>query len=115
MTTYSVPVAAPVDTGRPVRWSPRDSVVILRLRGIDEVGLTFVAVLDRYLTDLERHGSTLWVVISSERVLSHLKAGGLYDRLGDEGIYQGSEWIGEATRTAVAAGGEWVEAHSPRA
>ena len=92
----------------------RDSVVILRLRGIDEVGLTFVAVLDRYLTDLERHGSTLWLVISSERVLSHLKAGGLYDRLGDEGIYQGSEWIGEATRTAVAAGSQWVEAHSPR-
>jgi hypothetical protein len=29
VTTYSVPVAAPVDTGRPVRWSPRDSVVIL--------------------------------------------------------------------------------------
>ena len=93
----------------------RDSVVILRLRGIDEVGLTFVAVLDRYLTDLEKHGSTLWLVLSSERVLTHLRAGGLYDRLGDEGIYRGSEWIGEATRRAVAAAGEWVEAHAPRA
>ena len=29
MTTYSVPVAAPVDTGRPVRWLARDSLVIL--------------------------------------------------------------------------------------
>jgi SulP family sulfate permease len=93
----------------------RDSVVILRLRGIDEVGLTFVAVLDRYLTDLQKHGSTLWLVISSERVLTHLKAGGLYDRLGDEGIHRGTEWIGEATRKAVAAAGEWVEAHAPRA
>ena len=76
----------------------RGSVVILRMRGIDEVGLTFVAVLDRYLTELEKQGSTLRLVISSERVLTHLKAGGLFDRLGDEGIYEGTEWIGEATR-----------------
>jgi SulP family sulfate permease len=89
----------------------RGSVVILRMRGIDEVGLTFVGVLDRYLTELEKHGSTLWIVISSERVLSHLKAGGLFDRLGEARIYQGTEWVGEATRHAVADGEEWVRSH----
>ena len=63
--------------------SSRGSVVILRMRGIDEVGLTFVGVLDRYLTELEQHGSTLRLVISSDRVRTHLQAGGLYDRLGE--------------------------------
>lgn len=91
----------------------RDSVVILRMRGIDEVGLTFVGVLDRYLSELEQHGSTLRLVISSDRVLTHLKAGGLYDRLGEDGIYIGTEWVGEATRRAVSDGREWVKLHDP--
>jgi SulP family sulfate permease len=104
--------AASVDEQLPeVDEDSRDSVVILRLRGIDEVGLTFVGVLDRYLTELEQHGSTMRLVISSDRVLTHLKAGGLYDRLGEGGIYTGTEWIGEATRHAVADGREWVRQH----
>ena len=35
----------------------RGSVVIVRLRGIDDLGLSSVAVLDRYLDDLEQHDS----------------------------------------------------------
>lgn len=106
--------AASVDEQLPaVDDESRDSVVILRMRGIDEVGLTFVGVLDRYLTELEKHGSTLRLVISSDRVMSHLKAGGLADRLGDEGIYVGTEWIGEATRRAVADSQEWIRRRDP--
>ena len=90
----------------------RGSVVILRLRGIDEVGLTFVAVLDRYLTELEKQGSTLRLVVSSERVMSHLQAGGLIERLGEDGVYEGTEWLGESTRRAVDDGQEWVRQHA---
>ncbi len=105
--------AAAVDEHLPkVDENSRGSVVILRMRGIDEVGLTFVSVLDRYLTELEKRGSTLRLVISSERVLTHLKAGGLADRLGAEGIYEGTEWVGESTRRAYADATEWVRRHS---
>ncbi|GAA1991344.1 SulP family inorganic anion transporter [Microbacterium pumilum] len=90
----------------------RGSVVILRLRGIDEVGLTFVAVLDRYLTELQKHGSTLRLVVSSDRVMSHLQAGGLLERLGDEGLYEGTEWLGESTRRARDDGLQWVREHA---
>ena len=91
--------AAAVDEQLPkVDAGSQGSVVILRLRGIDEVGLTFVGVLDRYLTELEEQGSTLRLVISSDRVRTHLQAGGLSDRLGAIGIYEGTEWVGEATR-----------------
>ena len=68
--------AAAVDEQLPnVDDDSRGSVVILRMRGIDEVGLTFVGVLDRYLTELEKHGSTLRLVISSERVLTPPQGG----------------------------------------
>ena len=60
----------------------RGSVVILRLRGIDELGLSFVAVFDRCLTDLEQNDSALWFMIAGEQIRSQLKAGGLLERLG---------------------------------
>lgn len=90
----------------------RGSVVVLRLRGIDEVGLTFTAVLDRYLTALEEHGSTMRLVVHSDRVLTHLQAGGLVDRLGPDGMYEGTEWLGESTRRAVEDARAWIAERS---
>jgi len=86
----------------------RGSVVIVRLRGIDEIGLSLIAVLGRYLDDLERHGSTLWLTVSSERVIDQLRAGGLLDRLGADGVYRGTEWLGETSRRAHRDAGQWV-------
>ena len=86
----------------------RGSVVILRLRGIDELGLSFVAVFDRYLTDLEQNGSALWFVIAGERIRDQLEAGGLLSRLGPDRIYESSEWVGEAVHRAHADAEEWV-------
>jgi SulP family sulfate permease len=90
----------------------RGSVVIVRLRGIDEIGLSLIAVLGRYLDDLERHDSTLWLTVTSDRVLGQLRAGGLLDRLGTERVYQGTEWLGEASRRAHADARQWVHEHS---
>ena len=86
----------------------RGSVVIVRLRGIDEIGLSLIAVLGRYLDELERHGSTLWLAVSSDRVLDQLRAGGLLDRLGPDRVYRGTEWLGEASRRAHHDAGRWV-------
>lgn len=86
----------------------RGSVVIFRLRGIDELGLSLVAVLERYLTDLEREGSTLWLVVAGDRIRNQLAAGGLLDRLGPDRVYQSSEWIGEAVHRAHRDAQTWV-------
>lgn len=86
----------------------RGSVVIVRLRGIDEIGLSLIAVLGRYLDDLERHGSTLWLSVASDRVVDQLRAGGLLDRLGPDRIYRGTEWLGEASRRARTDARQWV-------
>lgn len=86
----------------------RGSVVIVRLRGIDEIGLSLVAVLDRYLDDLERHDSTLWLAVTSDRIVHQLRAGGLLDRLGPDRVYLGTEWLGEASRRAYSDARRWV-------
>jgi SulP family sulfate permease len=86
----------------------RGSVVIVRLRGIDEIGLSLIAVLDRYLDDLERHGSTLWLTVASDRIVDQLRAGGLLDRLGPDRVYRGTQWLGETSRRAHHAARQWV-------
>ena len=86
----------------------RGSAVILRLRGIDELGLSSVAVLERYLDDLEAHDSSLWLVVTGDRVRELLAAGGLLERIGADRVYASSEWIGEAVHHAHRDAREWV-------
>jgi SulP family sulfate permease len=86
----------------------RGSVVIFRLRGIDELGLSIVAVLERYLRDLEARGSTLWLVVAGDRVRGQLAAGGLLDRLGPDRVYTSSEWVGKSVQRAHADAESWV-------
>jgi sulfate permease, SulP family len=88
----------------------RGSVVIVRLRGIDDLGLSSVAVLGRYLDDLEQHDSTLWLVIAGDRIKGQLEAGGLLGRLGPDRLYESSEWIGESVHRAHRDAWAWVRA-----
>jgi SulP family sulfate permease len=86
----------------------RGSVVIVRLRGIDDLGLSSVAVLGRYLDELEQHDSTLWLVIAGDRIKGQLEAGGLLERLGPDRLYESSEWIGESVHRAHRDAWDWV-------
>ncbi|GAA5209877.1 SulP family inorganic anion transporter [Microbacterium kyungheense] len=76
------------------------SVVIVRLRGADEVGLAFVEVLRRYARELRAADSSLKLVVSEARVIRQLEAGGLRGEMGEANIYRGSEWVGAALRRA---------------
>lgn len=76
------------------------SVVIVRLRGTDDVGLAFVEVLRRYAHDLAAVGSSLKLVVSEPVVIRQLEAGGLSAELGEGNIYHGTEWVGATVRQA---------------
>lgn len=78
------------------------SVVIVRLRGTDQIGLSLVDVLRRFAEQLGEAGSSLKVVATEERVIAQLDAGGLTADIGAENVYKGTEWIGEALRRAYA-------------
>ncbi len=78
------------------------SVVIVRLRGTDQIGLSLVDVLRRFAHQLHEVGSSLKVVATEDRVIAQLIAGGLTADIGAENVYKGTEWIGEALRRAYA-------------
>lgn len=78
------------------------SVVIVRLRGTDEIGLSHVEVLRRFAAQLRDADSTLKVVATEDRVISQLDAGGLTADIGVDNVYRGTEWVGEGLRRAYA-------------
>ncbi|HKP08479.1 MAG TPA: SulP family inorganic anion transporter [Microbacterium sp.] len=78
------------------------SVVIVRLRGTDEIGLSHVEVLRRFAAQLRDADSTLKVVATEDRVVSQLEAGGLTADIGAANVYRGTEWVGEGLRRAHA-------------
>jgi SulP family sulfate permease len=84
------------------------SVVVLRLRGLDQIGLSLVDVLRRYGRELREHDSRLCVITTSERVVAQMAAGGLIAEIGDDAVYHGTEWLGETTRAAYRDGQDWI-------
>jgi SulP family sulfate permease len=92
----------------------RRAVVVLRLRGIDQLGFAAIDVLKRYGRDLEQRGSRLVLVVSSDRVMKQLELAGLAAELGEGGIVRGNEWIGAGVRDAVHDARTWVRADPDR-
>jgi SulP family sulfate permease len=88
------------------------SVVVLRLRGIDRLGLGIVDVLRRYQAELAARGSRLVVVAAHDGVVEQLRRSGLADEFGPDGVYHGSEWIGETVARARDDARRWVKERS---
>jgi SulP family sulfate permease len=78
----------------------QDAVVVLRLRGIDQIGLSLIDVLRRYATDLQARGGTLKLVLSERQVERQMDAEGLVDLVGRDNVYLGNEWLGATVRKA---------------
>ena len=86
----------------------RDSVVIIRLRGVEDAGATFLDVVDRYAIALRDVGSRLVLVVNSGRLLRQLRISGALAAVGEENVYRGSEWVGRAVRRAHRDALAWV-------
>lgn len=82
------------------------SVVILRLRGVDELGLSLIAVIRRYAARLIAQGGSVKLVVSSDNVIRQLDREGIPAMIGEENVYFSSEWLGLTTvhayRDAIA-------------
>jgi SulP family sulfate permease len=78
----------------------RGSVVILRMRGVDEIGLTLIGVLREYAATLVAHDCSLVLTLGNDRVLGQLQREGLVEALGEHNVYLGTEWRGETVRRA---------------
>ncbi|GGD81730.1 SulP family inorganic anion transporter [Microbacterium murale] len=89
----------------------RHSVVIIRLRGTDQIGLAHLDVLERYARLLADADSVLKLVVSEERLLQQIRVVGLTE-IGPEDVYRGDEWIGRTTRRAYDDARRWVDEQS---
>lgn len=85
------------------------SVVILRLRGVEDAGATIVDVLNRYAGELHDVGSRLVLVADSPRLLRQLRVGGVPAELGEENIYRANQWVGRTLRRAHRDAVAWVD------
>ena len=88
-----------------------NSVVIVRLRGRNDLGSTLTEVLGRYGESLDDVDSKLVIITDSQKVLEQLAATGVTDIVGSDDIYTSDEWVGKTVRRAYADGEAWVAAH----
>ena len=85
------------------------AVVIIRLRGTDQIGLSLIEVLRRYAHELGDADAALKLVISEKQVLDQVVSSGLADELGPGNVYRSTEWIGETVRRARADALDWQQ------
>ena len=86
----------------------RHSVVILRIRGSDDAGATFLDILGQYATTLRNADCKLMVVTNNEHVISQIENTVAIDAIGSQNLYRGSEFVGETVRQAYADALDWV-------
>jgi SulP family sulfate permease len=85
-----------------------NTAVILNLKGYDDLGSTFLTVLERYLADLHKHQSKLMLSGIRSSVVAQLEKTGLIKKLGRENIFMDSDQIGESVMAAWEAAEKWV-------
>ena len=86
------------------------AVVIIRLRDRDEVGSTFIRLIERYAKSLQAGGNKLMLDGLNERVLEQLEETEVLDLLGRENVFLAKPRFGEALRDAVTAAERWIAA-----
>lgn len=85
----------------------RHSVVILRLRGIDDLGVSVATVVVKYAADLTVADSRLFVN-GGEQLLAQLTKNGILDQIGAENFYLGGDWHGKTLVRADAEARAWI-------
>ena len=89
-----------------------NSVVILRLRGYDDLGSTFMDLLGRYAESLRLAESRLVLMSLRPRVMDQLVVTGVADTIGSENLYPRDDWVGREMREAMSQAQEWVDEHN---
>ena len=85
------------------------AVVLIGLRGRNEIGSTFVNVLERYSKDLQAHNSKLMLVGVSPEVYSQLARSGLRAQIGDQNIFPATAQLGAAMNRALVVANQWLD------
>jgi SulP family sulfate permease len=86
------------------------SVVVLRLRGKEDLGSTFIRVITRYADTLHAAGGHLLLAGVGEPVLRQLTATGALDVLGPENVFPATRALGTAVTAAITRANDLLTA-----
>ncbi len=100
--------AAEFEQDLPALDEAEQTVVLLRLRGIDEIGSTFMRVMKRYAAGLKSCQGKLMLVGVSEPVYHQLELTGLLDQLGKENVYRATTIMGDSSLNAYQDAAAWL-------
>jgi sulfate permease, SulP family len=84
------------------------SVVILLLRGYEDVGSTVAEVLRRYTQALQANQGKLILAGVSKELRAQLQRTGMLDLIGKENIFIATKSIGESGNAALRAATDWL-------
>jgi len=85
-------------------------VVILNLRQHDELGSTFLGMLERYAESLRAHESKLMLAEVGPHLYGQLQKTGRLQMLKARNVFKASDAVGAAVIEALDAAEEWIEA-----
>ena len=100
-STFEKLLPDPAGTQRPV--------VILLMRGRDEIGSTFLGVLRRYADSVKGADGKVILTGVDDQVRHQLARTGMLAYLGEENVFSATPRLGEAMNQAVAAAQAWLE------
>lgn len=84
------------------------AVVALRLRGRDELGSTFIGVLQRYAKTLQARDSKLMLVGVDPAVYEQLARTGTLAVIGAENVFLAQPQLGQSVNQAIVAAQAWL-------
>jgi SulP family sulfate permease len=98
----------------PATEGARRAVVILLLRGFEDIGSTVIEVLRRYTQALHANDGKLILAGVAPRLRDQLQRTGMLKMIGEENIFLSTAAIGESGNAALRAAKEWVVASSKK-
>jgi SulP family sulfate permease len=107
--------ADPFEKSLPAVEGAKRAVVILLLRGYEDLGSTVSGVLHRYTKTLQKNEGKLLLAGVSPALRDQLVRTGMLDLIGAENIFLATKTIGEAGNAALRAATDWLSKTSPEA
>jgi len=97
----------------PMAKSAQNAVVIVRLRGSESIGSTFILVLERYAAELRANGGRLMLSGVHEKVMEQILRTETTESVPEDAIFMATDILGKSTKAAVSAAHAWLDAKEP--
>jgi SulP family sulfate permease len=100
--------ASTLEDNLPAVNDARRAVVILLIRGYEDIGSTVNEVLRRYTEALQANSGKLILAGVAPGLRDQLQRTGMLDLIGQENVFLATETIGEAGNAALRAAADWL-------